>query len=267
MSALPKRKYTKRNFDHEAEMQIQILEQKAREDFLTTFSQCEDSSTKIIETRKIESPGYIESKVYIPAKAKSILEKWMYEHRLYCYPTKTEKQALALETGLSVQKISNWFINSRRRMLPKMLETEGKDPVNFTISRKKKKTAMVASTASNNGQMRMYATNSLTGYAVHEESKIIDQGSIFFGSDFEVDDQQQQSNSGFETGAQEVVVPYVEGEDEESKSSYQTTSDQRQETEAQLGCVARGILYDQETQSKCFFVVINSSNWNVFFLT
>lgn len=260
MTSLPKRKYTKRNFDQEAELQIQILEQKAREDFLTTFSQCDESSSKIIDTNKSESSGYIESKVYIPAKAKTILEKWMYEHRLYCYPTKTEKQALALETGLSVQKISNWFINSRRRMLPKMLETEGKDPINFTISRKKKKSAMVASKVGNNDGVRMYATNSLSDYAIQEESKIIDQGSIFFGNDFEADNQQQPSNSAFEAIVQDVIVPYVEPEDEESKSSYQTTIDQHHEAEAQLGCVARGILYDQATQSKCFFVVINSPN-------
>lgn len=261
---MSKRKYIKRNFDEEAEMQIQILEQKAREDFLTTFSQTEDSTPKTIETSKNESSGYFEAKVFIPVKAKNILEKWMYEHRLYCYPTKVEKQALALETGLSVQKISNWFINSRRRMLPKMLETEGKDPINFTISRKKKKKAAAAlTTTNNNDTIRMYV-KSLSNYAIQEESKVIDQGNIFFGNEFEVDEQQpqqqQQTGSGFETDVQEVVMPFIEAEDEESKSSYQTTSDQNLDNEAQLGCVTRGILYDQATQSKCLFVVINSPN-------
>lgn len=53
--------------------------------------------------------------------------------------TKHEKQALSIETGLSMQKISNWLINSRRRTLPKVLEMEGKLVNNFTISRKNKK--------------------------------------------------------------------------------------------------------------------------------
>lgn len=262
MSTLQKRKYKKRNFNQEAELQIHILGQKAREDFLTNFSQCDDLTAKIHETNKIDSRPDIESKVYIPATAKSILEKWMYDHRLYCYPTKCEKQALAVETGLSVQKISNWFINSRRRMLPKMLVTEGKDPINFTISRKKTKNILMpsksstSSTVSNNNKMLL--ASSLSDYAIQEESKLIDHSSILFGNDFEVDG--QQNNTCVEPIVQEVVVPYAEAENEESKSSYQTNSEQNQEPEAQLGCVARGILFDQSTQSKCLFVVINSSN-------
>lgn len=249
-----KKKQVKRNFDREAEFQIKILEQKAREDFLTNFSQCDDSTTKTIDTAKSDQRHDAESKIYIPAKAKAVLEKWMYEHRLYCYPTKTEKQTLAMETGLSVQKISNWFINSRRRMLPKMLETEGKDPINFTISRKKKKNAMIASNANNSSGLYL-TTSSLSNYAIQEESKIIDQSSIFFGSDFGME---EQPNNFTNEIIQEDVMPYIETEGEESKSSHQTVPNQP--TEAEVGCVARGILFDQSTQSKCLFVIINSSN-------
>lgn len=120
MNVQQKRKYTKRNFDQEADFQIKILEQKAREDFLENFSQFEETAPRIEEVSSGSQREEVETKVYIPAQAKSLLEKWMYDHRLYCYPTKAEKQALALETGLSIQKISNWFINSRRRMLPKV---------------------------------------------------------------------------------------------------------------------------------------------------
>lgn len=250
MSMPEKRKYTKRNFDQEAEFQIKILEQKAREDFLINFSQFEDSMGKLVETAKLQRREDIETKVYIPAKAKSILEKWMYDHRLYCYPTKTEKQELAITTGLSVQKISNWFINSRRRMLPKMLETEGRNPINFTISRKKKKNAV---TTINNEGGACSTTNQLSNYAIDEESKIIDQNSIFFGNEIESDEQQRN----YDKILQEIIVPYTETDDEESKQSFQSACEYQ--IEQPFNRITRGILYDQETQSKCFFIVINSA--------
>lgn len=243
--------YNKRNFDQEVELQIQILEQKAREDFLINFSQSEDTSSKIVETAKVSSHREeTETKVYIPAKAKSVLEKWMYEHRLYCYPTKAEKQALAMETGLSVQKISNWFINSRRRMLPKMLQTEGRNPMNFTISRKKKKETAAASEG-------VCPTNFLSNYAIAEESKIIDQSSIFYGTEMEIGE--QRNNTNYDKILQEIIVPYTETDDEESKTSHSTAIDQPFQVEEQENRVTRGILYDQSTQSKCLFILLNSS--------
>lgn len=260
MSSPQKRKCSKRNFDQEAELQIKILEQKAREDFLTNFLQYEDSTPKLIEPNKDRyhsgATTDTETKIYIPTKAKSILEKWMYEHRLYCYPTKAEKQALALETGLSVQKISNWFINSRRRMLPKMLETEGRDPINFTISRKKKKNTIVASTTNNPN--RTSQTNSLTDYAIQEESKVIDQNCILFGNESEIND----LRSNYESVVQEIDIPYTDNEDE-SKSSYHTVNEQpHQSIGRQIdpsNHITRGILYDQATQSKCLFIIVSSS--------
>lgn len=249
MSIPQKRKYNKRNFDQEAEFQIKILEQKAREDFLINFSQFEDTMGKMVDTTKLQRREDIETKVYIPAKAKSILEKWMYDHRLYCYPTKTEKQELALQTGLSVQKISNWFINSRRRMLPKMLETEGRNPINFTISRKKKKNAVT--TVSNETAVSSI-TNQLSNYAIDEESKIIDQNSIFFGNEIETDEQQRN----YDKILQEIIVPYTETDDEDSKQSFQTASEYQMDQS--FNRVTRGILYDQATQSKCFFIIVNS---------
>lgn len=253
MSIPQKRKYTKRNFDQEAEYQIKLLEQKAREDFLINFSQYEEDATpKTVEMASVPHRDDTESKVYISANAKSILEKWMYEHRLYCYPTKAEKQALAAETGLSVQKISNWFINSRRRMLPKMLQTEGRNPVNFTISRKKKKTNV---TTTSIGLEDVCPTSFLSNYGIAEESKIIDQTSIFYGNEIEM----QRNDTYYERALQEFIVPYTETDDEESKTSNPTTIEPRSEVgEEQLNHVTRGILYDQATQSKCLFIIIDS---------
>lgn len=250
MSLSQERRSSKRNFDHEAELQIKILEQRAREDFLVDFSQIDASTEqkqlsneKPLKQKATEN----ESKVYIPAMAKKVLEKWMYEHRLYCYPTKTEKQSLANQTGLSVQKISNWFINSRRRMLPKMLQTEGRNPTNFTISRKKKKNE-AAKTAEVNNMANIVPEDTLSAYAIEEESKIIDLNSIFFGQEFEVNDQ-------IEEVVQEVIVPYSGCEpDNIPVNNEQPNIEEKQSTR-----ITRGILYDQPTRSKCFFIIVNST--------
>lgn len=124
-----------------------IYNKRECEKFLMDFSQpyeCEGNielafSALSAQSNQSEYEEASTSKLHLPLKSKQILENWMYEHRFYCYPTKTEKQMLSIETGLNVQRISNWFINSRRRLLPKMLEREGRDSIDFTITRKKKK--------------------------------------------------------------------------------------------------------------------------------
>lgn len=128
------KKYQRRNFQKEAKLQTDLLklQREGREQFLMNFS----STEELVDVR--DTKAELNIKTHIPINAKSILEKWMYDHRFYCYPTKIEKQQLAIKTNLSVQKVTNWFINSRRRILPKLLETEGINPTSFTISRRKK---------------------------------------------------------------------------------------------------------------------------------
>lgn len=128
------KKYQRRNYQKEAKLQTDLLklQREGREQFLMNFSTTEE----LVDMRDAKSE--LNLKTHIPMNAKQILEKWMYDHRFYCYPTKIEKQQLALKTNLSVQKVTNWFINSRRRILPKLLETEGINPTSFTISRRKK---------------------------------------------------------------------------------------------------------------------------------
>jgi len=59
----------------------------------------------------------------LPKRATNLLKKWLFEHLLHPYPTEEQKRTLAGQTGLSVNQISNWFINARRRILQPMLET------------------------------------------------------------------------------------------------------------------------------------------------
>ncbi|KAF2277198.1 uncharacterized protein EI97DRAFT_375538 [Westerdykella ornata] len=50
-----------------------------------------------------------------PREAVKILKDWMIAHIDHPYPTEEEKEALKVQTGLSIGQISNWMANTRRR--------------------------------------------------------------------------------------------------------------------------------------------------------
>ncbi|KAI8638339.1 hypothetical protein BD408DRAFT_423151 [Parasitella parasitica] len=60
----------------------------------------------------------------LPKAVTAILRDWLSRHKKHPYPTEEEKAALAAETNLNLNQISNWFINARRRILQPMLEQE-----------------------------------------------------------------------------------------------------------------------------------------------
>ncbi|KAI8344383.1 homeobox KN domain-containing protein [Chlamydoabsidia padenii] len=57
----------------------------------------------------------------LPKAVTAILKKWLLEHCRNPYPTEEEKLQLKHETQLTLNQISNWFINARRRTLPVIL--------------------------------------------------------------------------------------------------------------------------------------------------
>lgn len=69
----------------------------------------------------------------LPKAVTAILRDWLSRHKKHPYPTEEEKAALAAETNLNLNQISNWFINARRRILQPMLEQEEEEEeVNHT---------------------------------------------------------------------------------------------------------------------------------------
>lgn len=51
----------------------------------------------------------------LPKEATNILKEWFQANRQSPYPTEDQKMDLCARTGLSLNQVSNWFINARRR--------------------------------------------------------------------------------------------------------------------------------------------------------
>ncbi|KAI8393636.1 uncharacterized protein BYT42DRAFT_551724 [Radiomyces spectabilis] len=60
----------------------------------------------------------------LPKAVTAVLREWLSQHKKHPYPSEEEKANLARQTNLTLNQISNWFINARRRILQPMLELE-----------------------------------------------------------------------------------------------------------------------------------------------
>lgn len=74
-------------------------------------------------------------KPLLPKEAVTTLRKWLYENRYFAYPTKSEQIELSKQTDLTLRQVKDWILNARRRILPEMIRSEGRDPRNFKIHR------------------------------------------------------------------------------------------------------------------------------------
>ncbi|KAL8786403.1 MAG: hypothetical protein Q9213_002819 [Squamulea squamosa] len=57
----------------------------------------------------------------LPKQTTDVLRAWLYDHLEHAYPNDEQKQHLIRETGLTEKQVSNWFINARRRNVPRMV--------------------------------------------------------------------------------------------------------------------------------------------------
>ncbi|KAF2107666.1 hypothetical protein BDV96DRAFT_606229 [Lophiotrema nucula] len=65
----------------------------------------------------------------LPKEATGILKQWFTSHRESPYPTEDEKVNLCQQTGLTLNQVSNWFINARRRA-PQKEQRESRESAN-----------------------------------------------------------------------------------------------------------------------------------------
>lgn len=85
------------------------------------------------------------------------LQDWLNQNRTDPYPTKETKTALAQRTGLSFKQVNNWFINARKRQLPRVAEA-GMLHTPLTAS---PNPSVVSSTHEHNRPRHMTSTGSL----------------------------------------------------------------------------------------------------------
>ncbi|KAI3692594.1 hypothetical protein L6452_32413 [Arctium lappa] len=58
----------------------------------------------------------------LPEKSVSVLREWIFQNFLHPYPKDSDKQLLAVKSGLTRSQVSNWFINARVRLWKPMIE-------------------------------------------------------------------------------------------------------------------------------------------------
>ncbi|KAI9248986.1 Homeodomain-like protein [Helicostylum pulchrum] len=94
----------------------------------TLFTSCNSSVAS-----SCDEPRQKKRRGNLPKSVTAILKQWLIDHCRHPYPTEEEKRSLRLKTNLTLNQISNWFINARRRILPLILSSpnNSKNCVNY----------------------------------------------------------------------------------------------------------------------------------------
>ncbi|KAI5135113.1 hypothetical protein NEAUS07_0996 [Nematocida ausubeli] len=79
------------------------------------------------ETYKNEYRNNSGKRMNYPKTITKILKSWLSTHMNNPYPDEVEKKYLIYKTGLGNTQINNWFINARRRILPKLFQAYHSD--------------------------------------------------------------------------------------------------------------------------------------------
>lgn len=66
-----------------------------------------------------ELPNKAKKSRRLPSDAVRVLRSWFYENQGHPYPTDQQREELERQTGLNKSQVFNWFVNARRRKLPK----------------------------------------------------------------------------------------------------------------------------------------------------
>ncbi|CAO3577717.1 unnamed protein product [Absidia cylindrospora] len=82
------------------------------------------SSTNTSTSISTSISGHRKRRGNLPKAVTTVLRDWLADHKLHPYPTDEEKLYLSQQTNLTLNQVSNWFINARRRILIPMLEED-----------------------------------------------------------------------------------------------------------------------------------------------
>ncbi|KAJ4981810.1 hypothetical protein NE237_032647 [Protea cynaroides] len=102
----------------------------------------------------------------LPERAVAVLRAWLFDHFLHPYPTDTDKQMLAKQTGLSRSQVSNWFINARVRLWKPMVEE-----IHMLETRQAQKGSEAESHNSNKAVDQPPSSNPLPSYETPENTQ------------------------------------------------------------------------------------------------